>query len=51
MADQTRVEEVTAEIEAVETQRGEEAFPQIAVTCLKQISESLAMLVDAGKEE
>lgn len=50
MADneQTREEEVTENIEAVVAQRGEEAYNQIMAVCLKDISVSLAMLVDAG---
>lgn len=46
MADKTRVQEVTEEIESVIDQRGEEDFSHIVVTCLKQISLSLAELVD-----
>ena len=50
MADETktRVETVTENIEAIEEMRGAEAYPQITVQCLKDISISLAMLVDAG---
>lgn len=50
MADKTRVDEVEEEIEAVEEKRGEEDFTHIVVTCLKQISVSLAQLVDASGE-
>ena len=46
--DETRVETVTANITSIENQRGDEAWPQIFATCLKDISISLAMLVDAG---
>lgn len=44
----TRLETVTANIEAVIEQRGDEAYSQIMAVCLKDISVSLAMLVDAG---
>jgi len=46
--DPTRVETVQAHIEAVEEKHGPEAWNQITAVCLKDISESLAMLVDAG---
>lgn len=47
MADEkTREQTVTENIEAVEAKHGSEAWNQIMVTCLKDISVSLAMLVD-----
>ena len=50
MADneQTRVEAVEANIEAVEDTYGEENFGRVIAACVKDISVSLAMLVDAG---
>lgn len=47
-SEETRVEEVTANITAVETKRGAEAWNQIYAQLLKDINISLAMLVDAG---
>ena len=44
----TRSETVAANILAVETKYGPEAWDQINAQCLKDISVSLAMLVDAG---
>ena len=46
--DQTRVQEVEANIEAVENTYGEENFGRVISACIKDISVSLAMLVDAG---
>ena len=48
MADEetTRVQDVTAHIEAVEEMYGPEAYNRIMTLCLKDISLSLAMLVD-----
>ena len=51
MADEntaTRVETVAANLAAVVEQRGAEAWNYIYAQHLKDISESLAMLVDAG---
>lgn len=49
MADtETRQDVVEDNIEAVETKYGDEAWPQIQTAILKDISISLAMLVDAG---
>ena len=42
----TRSETVAANIAAVEGKYGPEAWDQIATVCLKDISVSLAMLVD-----
>ena len=47
----TRLETVTAHIEAVIEKHGEEAYSQITAVCLTDISVSLAMLVDAGTTE
>jgi hypothetical protein len=47
----TRLETVTEHIEDVIEQRGDEAYSQIMAVCLKDISVSLAMLVDAGTTE
>lgn len=44
----TRSETVAANILAVETKYGPEALDKINAQCLKDISVSLAMLVDAG---
>ena len=44
----TRVEVVEAHIEAIEEQYGPESWNRIMTTCLKDISTSIAMLVDAG---
>ena len=46
--DKTRVETVEENIEAVEEKYGPEGWNHIFATCLKDISTSLAMLVDAG---
>ena len=46
--DQTRTEVVTANIEAAESKYGSENFEKQALVCLKDISVSLAMLVDAS---
>ena len=43
----TRVETVTANITAVEDTYGEENFLRVIATCVKDMSVSLAMLVDA----
>lgn len=51
MDEETRVETVTANIQAVIDQRGPEAYNQIMCQCLQDISVSLAMLVDAGSAE
>ena len=51
MADTSRVEEVEANIEAVEEKYGPEAWDRVMTTCLKDISVSLAMLVDGGSSE
>ena len=50
MADNTatRVETVTANITATEAKYGPDGFDWMTVQCLKDISVSLAMLVDAG---
>jgi hypothetical protein len=51
MADEntaTRVEIVTANIAAAVNMYGDEAYNRIMTTCLKDISVSLAMLVDGG---
>ena len=45
--DKTRTEVVTEHIEAVEEKYGPEGWNHIYAVCLKDISESLAMLVDA----
>lgn len=42
----TRVEDVTAHIEAVIGTFGEENYNKLTAVCLKDISISLAMLVD-----
>ena len=47
----TRVETVTANIEAIIAKRGEEAFTYINSQCLQDISLSLAMLVDSSSNE
>ena len=44
----TRTETVEANIQAVEDTYGEENFLRVIATCAKDISVSLAMLVDAG---
>ena len=44
----TRQETVEANITAIITKHGEEATERINTQCLKDISISLAMLVDAG---
>ena len=44
----TRVETVTANIAAAVAKYGDEAYNRIMTTCLKDISVSLAMLVDGG---
>jgi hypothetical protein len=44
----TRVETVTANIEAVIEKYGDEAYNRIMSVCLQDISLSLAMLVDGG---
>lgn len=44
----TRVETVTANIAAAVNMYGDEAYNRIMTTCLKDISVSLAMLVDGG---
>ena len=43
----TREETVTANIEAVEATYGEENFLRVIAACVKDISVSIAMLVDA----
>lgn len=50
MADETttRVEDVTAAMEAIEDKWGDAAPNKMIVACLKDINLSLAMLVDAG---
>ena len=48
MADKTRVETVTENLEKVIEQRGEEAWNQIYAQLLEDISISLAMLVDGN---
>jgi len=52
MADEekTRLETVTENIENVIAQRGPEAYQQITSVCLRDISISLAMLVDGSTE-
>lgn len=47
----TRTETVEANIEAVESTYGEENFLRVIATCVKDMSVSLAMLVDAGSSE
>ena len=47
----TRTETVEANIEAVEGTYGEENFLRVIATCVKDMSVSLAMLVDAGSSE
>ena len=47
----TREETVTANIEAVENKYGVESYLRIITQCAKDISVSLAMLVDAGTTE
>jgi len=47
-SEQTRVQEVEANIEAVENTYGEENFGRVIAACVKDISVSIAMLVDAG---
>ena len=44
----TREETVTANIAAVESKYGPESYNRIITQCVKDISVSLAMLVDAG---
>lgn len=44
----TRTEEVTENIEAIEEKYGVEAKQTMIWQCVKDISVSLAMLVDAG---
>jgi hypothetical protein len=44
----TREETVTANIEAVESKYGSESYLRIITQCAKDISVSLAMLVDNG---
>lgn len=53
MSDPTpnRVETVEANIEAVENQYGAENFLRVITACVKDISVSLAMLVDAGSSD
>ena len=46
MADKTRQEIVEENIEAVEDTYGPEEFLRVIATCAKDISVSLAMLVD-----
>lgn len=46
--DKTRTEIVTENIETVENTYGPEEYLRIITTCAKDISVSLAMLVDAG---
>ena len=46
--DKTRTETVEDNIDDIEAKYGEEAWPQIQTQLLKDISVSLAMLVDAG---
>ena len=48
--DKTRVEVVTENIENAEATYGEGGFYQIAIQCLKDISVSLATLVDDGSK-
>lgn len=45
---ETRQDVVEANIDAVKTKYGDEAWPQIQTKLLEDISVSLAMLVDAG---
>lgn len=47
----TREETVTANITAVETAYGAENFLRVIATCVKDMSVSLAMLVDAESSE
>ena len=47
-SEQTRVQEVEANIQAVEDTYGDENFGRVIAVCVKDISVSLAMLVDAG---
>lgn len=51
MADKTRTEEVEENIETIEELNGPEAYNKLQTQCLKDISISLAMLVDAGSGE
>lgn len=46
--DKTRVETVTENIENTEARYGADSFELVKIQCLKDISISLAMLVDAG---
>ena len=48
---ETRQETVEANIEAIEEMYGPESWNRIMTQCLKDISVSLAMLVDAGTTE
>jgi len=51
MADTTtRVDDVTANIEACEDKYSDENYNRLISVCLKDISISLAMLVDAGTQ-
>ena len=47
----TRVETVEANIEAVEATYGAENFLRVITACVKDISVSLAMLVDNGTSD
>jgi hypothetical protein len=47
----TREETVTANIEAVENKYGDENYGRLMAVCLKDISLSLAMLVDSSSSE
>ena len=47
----SRVETVTANITAVEGTYGAENFLRVITACVKDISVSLAMLVDAGSSD
>lgn len=47
----TRQDTVEANIEAIEAKYGEDAYWKIITACAKDISVSLAMLVDAGTTE
>ena len=49
--DKTRQDVVEENIEAVVGKYGDEAWPQIQTKILKDISISLAMLVDAGTSQ
>ena len=47
-SEKTRVQTVTENIENTESRYGTDSFELIKIQCLKDISVSLAMLVDTG---